>query len=217
MIYLGVFGDNLGATTIYILSQFYDLWGKRWISIHPNCDKNEFREKLKEAKAGETDTFIVPLNQKTIKYCQDCGIRFEIFLYLSGEKRGSLSPKELKDCLAYRHIMVINSDDKRISPLTIGTGSTYITCGLNGKANVTISSVSNCMEFDRIQCCVQKTINTISGASFEPQEFAVNIRGKDKSVSSVLAAVTTMMAGDMEIAQTIGIMRKGTSKEKKIE
>ena len=217
MIYIGVFGDNLGEKTIHMLSQFYDLWEKRWVCIHQSCDKKEFYRRLEKAKAEEADAFIVLLNQQMIRCCQECGIRFGIFLYLSGEKIGMLPPKELKDCLAHRNIMIINSDDKRIFPLTLGTGSTLITCGLNGKANVTVSSVSNCMEFDRIQCCVQRTIKTLSGASLEPQEFAVNIGGKGKSVSGVLAAVTAMMAGDMEIGGTIGVPRKGTSKEKIFE
>ncbi len=217
MIYIGVFGDNLGEKTIHMLSQFYDLWGKRWICVHQYCGKKEFYRRVEKAKAEEADAFIVLLNQEMIRYCQEYGIKFKIFLYLSGEKKGMLSSRELKDCLAYRNIMIINSDDKRIFPLTLDTGSTLITCGLNGKANVTVSSVSNCMEFDRIQCCVQRTIRTLSGACLEPQEFAVNIGGKEKSVSGVLAAVTAMMAGDMEIADTIGVMRKGTSKEKIFE
>ena len=50
----------------------------------------------------------------------------------------------------------------------------------------------------KIQCCIQRNIPTVSGRIFEPQEFSLLLEQGQKSVSGALAAVTTLMAADVE-------------------
>ena len=53
-------------------------------------------------------------------------------------------------------------------------------------------------EKGKIQCCIQREIPTVSGNIFEPQEFSLLLEQGQKSVSGALAAITALIAADVE-------------------
>ena len=95
---------------------------------------------------------------------------------------------------------MVNTDDRRVFPLKLKTGNKLITCGLNHRASVTLSSYLEPMAYEKgkIQCCIQREIPTVSGNIFEPQEFSLLLEQGQKSVSSALAAITALIAADVE-------------------
>ena len=217
MLCIGVLGDHLGEKTIGFISRFYQLHGKKWVCVQGSMTSEMFYKTLEEARLMEADAFFVALNEKTFRYVVQFGVRFRMLLYLSGEKKTWLSQSTLRECLDKPNVIIVNSDDKRIFPLMLTSGSMLITCGMNSKASVTISSVTQNMGASRVVCCLQRGIRSLSGNTLEPQEFAVEVDGEEASVSGVLAALTTLMAGDVEIGEITDFSQIRTSKEKIFE
>lgn len=217
MLCIGVIGGHLGEKTIHFISRFYQLHNKLWVLAQGNLTSETFYKMLEEARSNEAEAFLVVLNERTFRYCREYGVRFGILLYLSGEKKAWLSPNTLDSCLEKHNMVIVNSDDKRIFPPIISPDSTLITCGMNQKASVTISSVTEEMGASRIVCCLQHALQSISGNTLEPQEFLVAMSGEEQSVSGALAAVATLMATDMEIGALTDLSQNETSKEKIFE
>lgn len=194
MLCIGVFGSHLGEKAMHSIIRFYAR--QQSIKTYPlfKCNKAEFFQTYQNS-IKNSGVFLVLLNEETSFYCKTYGVRFDIFLYLQAS-----SVEETENLVKEDGIIILNSDDHKILPIKTNSEKRIITCGLNSKANVTISSVSESILLEQIQCCVQETIHTISGMQLEPQEFAVQVDNEDKSVSGVLAAVTALMAGDVEIS-----------------
>ncbi len=93
-------------------------------------------------------------------------------------------------------VIILNSDESNILKAlnTEDCGNTkIITYGLNNKACVTASSISD----DSVQCCIQRSLPAFSGEILEQQEFPVKTHEKNKTdVYSVLAAVTAALVND---------------------
>ncbi|MDR1209922.1 MAG: hypothetical protein LBK41_06375 [Clostridiales bacterium] len=88
-------------------------------------------------------------------------------------------------------VIVANSDEKGLIG-AIGelgySGSTVVTYGLNGRACVTVSSVSE----RSVVLCVQRSLPTLGGSLLEQQEFAVPLpEGRD--IYGALAANTAAL------------------------
>lgn len=104
-------------------------------------------------------------------------------------------------------VIVVNSDEKNIFKTIKNSGNLVITYGLNNKACVTASSITD----TDVVCCIQRSLPTISGGILEQQEFAVRQDDNENSVTydngddgrsgvySVLAAVTAALVNDCEI------------------
>lgn len=86
------------------------------------------------------------------------------------------------------NIILLNSDEKNIfKALQDNVGnSRVITYGLNSKACVTASSISDCT----VQCCIQRALPTFSGGVLEQQEFTVKADTQTNDINGILAAVT---------------------------
>ena len=161
--------------------------------------QKEFDKAYEEAKKTENALFLVPIQKKTIQYCRENHIQFSIFVCLDSCKNSTIIP-----CLTNSGILIANIDDKRVFPLQIKKENQLITYGLNHKASVTVSSLLEPMGHEtksKIQCCIQKNIQTVSGNIFEPQEFSLFfLKEGQKSISGALAAITALMAADVQIS-----------------
>ena len=195
-----ILGENLKEQTIEQIVYFAEQYGKDYVCFCGSTKKNEFEKAYQQAKKTQNSLFLVPIHVKTIKYCKSKNVSFSIFLYL-GNTKNDENTKEDIVYLSKHTILVVNTDDRRVFPLKLKTGNKLITCGLNHRASVTLSSYLEPMgdeKSSKIQCCIQRNIPTVSGRIFEPQEFSLLLEQGQKSVSGALAAVTTLIAADVE-------------------
>ncbi len=199
MLCIGVLGEALQKQTIEQILYFSKKYAKKQICFLAGKKQQDFDKAYQEAKKTENALFLVPIQKKTIQYCKENNIQFSIFIYLGRDKNSAAMPS-----LTHSGILIVNIDDKRVFPLKIKRGNRLITCGLNHKASVTVSSFLEPMGDEtksKIQCCIQKNIQTLSGNIFEPQEFSLFLKEGQKSVSGALAAIAALMAADVEISQ----------------
>ncbi len=198
MFCIGIIGDDGKFQTMNLLLRLYELKGFR--VFHKNIEKEKVisQEELKDIAAFGCNILLVTLKYEDIK--DFAGLKFHILMYLRGldESEGI---KVLPQLLEDKNILIINTDDRNIFPFGIHAGTTLITCGTNSKASVTVSSIVCESNWETIQCCIQRSIPTLTGERFEPQEFAVNVDDtlKDK-VTDVLAVVAAAIADDMEVS-----------------
>ena len=198
MLCIGILGENLQKQTIEQILYFSKRYTKKQICFYAGKKQKEFDKAYEEAKKTENALFLVPIQKKTIQYCRENHIQFSIFVCLSSYKNSAIIP-----CLTNSGILIVNIDDKRVFPLQIKKENQLITYGLNHKASVTVSSFLEPMGHEtksKIQCCIQKSIQTVSGNIFEPQEFSLFLKEGQKSISGALAAITALMAADVQIS-----------------
>ena len=173
MLCIGILGENLKEQTIEQIVYFAEQYGKDYVCFCGSTKKNEFEKAYQQAKKTQNSLFLVPIHVKTIKYCKSKNVSFSIFLCLG--KIGE-NTKENIACLVRHTILIVNTDDRRVFPLKLKTGNKLITCGMNHRASVTLSSYLEPMgdeKSSKIQCCIQRNIPTVSGRIFEPQEFSL--------------------------------------------
>lgn len=200
MLCIGILGENLKEQTIEQIVYFAEQYGKDYVCFCGTTKKNEFEKAYQQAKKTQNSLFLVPIHVKTIKYCKSKNLSFSIFLCLG---KIAEDTKENVACLVRHTILIVNTDDRRVFPLKLKTGNKLITCGMNHRASVTLSSYLEPMgdeKNSKIQCCIQRNIPTVSGRIFEPQEFSLLLEQGQKSVSGALAAVTTLIAADVEFS-----------------
>ena len=198
MLCIGILGENLQKQTIEQILYFSKRYTKNQICFYVGKKQKEFDKAYEEAKKTENALFLVPIQKKTIQYCRENHIQFSIFVCLDSCKNSTIIP-----CLTNSGILIANIDDKRVFPLQIKKENQLITYGLNHKASVTVSSLLEPMGNEtksKIQCCIQKNIQTVSGNIFEPQEFSLFLKEGQKSISGALAAITALMAADVQIS-----------------
>ena len=171
MLCIGILGENLQKQTIEQILYFSKRYTKNQICFYAGKKQKEFDKAYEEAKKTENALFLVPIQKKTIQYCRENHIQFSIFVCLDSCKNSTIIP-----CLTNSGILIANIDNKRVFPLQIKKENQLITYGLNHKASVTVSSLLEPMGHEtksKIQCCIQKNIQTVSGNVFEPQEFSL--------------------------------------------
>lgn len=199
MLCIGILGENLKEQTIEQIIYFVKQYADNYVCFCGTKKEKEFEQAYQNAQNTENSLFLIPIYAKTIKYCKSRNLSFSIFLYL-GNTKNDENTKEDIAYLAKHTILVVNTDDRRVFPLKLKTGNKLITCGLNHRASVTLSSYLEPMAYEKgkIQCCIQREIPTVSGNIFEPQEFSLLLEQGQKSVSSALAAITALIAADVE-------------------
>ena len=198
MLCIGILGENLKEQTMEQIIYFVKQYADNYVCFCGTKKEKEFEQAYQNAQNTENSLFLVPIYAKTIKYCKSRNLSFSIFLCLG--KIGE-NTKENIACLVRHTILIVNTDDRRVFPLKLKTGNKLITCGMNHRASVTLSSYLEPMgdeKSSKIQCCIQRNIPTVSGRIFEPQEFSLLLEQGQKSVSGALAAVTTLIAADVE-------------------
>lgn len=210
MLCIGVYGGHLGEKAISSITKFCQRQQNKKVFILTSCDEPDFILSYTNAKEDD-GIFLVLMKESILSYCEKYGLFFDMILCLQA---WSLL-HEMSTYLKKEGVIILNSDDKKIDPTKVSEQCKVITCGLSKDANVTISSVCESVLLEHIQCCIQDTFCTVSGTEVEPQEFSVELDLEEKSVSGLLAAVTALMAGDMEISVLTDA--KGTSKEKNFE
>lgn len=203
MLCVGILGENLKEQTIEQIVYFVKQYGKDYVCFCGTKKEKEFDEAYQKAKSSKNSLFLVPVYAKTVKYCKNRNLKFSIFIHLGSTKNYEYTKEDIAS-LVKNTILVVNTDDRRVFPLKLKTGNRLITCGLNHRASVTLSSYLEPMgdeKSSKIQCCIQRNIPTVSGKIFEPQEFSLILKQGQKSVSGALAAITTLIAADVEIGE----------------
>ena len=156
MLCIGILGENLKEQTIEQIVYFAEQYGKDYVCFCGTTKRNEFEKAYQQAKKTQNSLFLVPIHVKTIKYCKSKNLSFSIFLCLG---KGYEDTKEDIACLARHTILIVNTDDRRVFPLKLKTGNKLITCGINHRASVTLSSYLEPMgdeKSSKIQCCIQR-------------------------------------------------------------
>lgn len=201
MLCIGILGENLKQQTMEQIVYFVKQYGKGCVCFCGTKKEKEFEQAYQNALKQQKSFFLVPVHSKTITYCKNRNLSFSIFIHLGNTKNYQYTKEDIA-CLVNHTILVVNTDDRRIFPLKLRTGNKLITCGLNHRASVTLSSYLEPIgdeKGNKIQCCIQRDIPTISGKVFEPQEFSVLMKQGQKSVSGALAAITALIAADVEV------------------
>lgn len=197
---IGIIDESNTCQTMKMLA---DLYSREGFSVY--CQKiSSYGSYFKSIEDTEkkiiADIFIFSIDSLFFKeYINN--FKFDVLIFLCGDFKKYGGIKSFSPFLKNENFLIINSDEKSIFPFFIEKGTTLITCGLNNKANVTMSSVIDDEEGQTIQCCIQRTIKTYKGENFEPQEFPVKVEGNNCDISRVLAAVAAAIANDVEISE----------------
>lgn len=183
MICIGVFGKKTDSFIRQLLKRYSDAEIQAVMCIG---DEESVDSAYLKAIAMGKAVFITNI-------FSDAFIEFDIIVFFSYAKIQHIN-------LKYNGYAIINADDcARLKNIMLSAGITKITCGVNSKAGVTISSIGENMDgTEIIQCCIQHRIRTLSGRMIEPQEFSVNVRGINYPISEVLSLITTAITGDIE-------------------
>lgn len=95
-------------------------------------------------------------------------------------------------------IIIINSDTiEKLPQMNLNNISYLITTGFSNKATLTISSVS-CGTFQSLQCCLQRTMASISGNTIYEQEFLVETNSDNIPV--ILCSVAAALLTDVNLS-----------------
>ena len=178
MVCIGIYGDKTDGFTKQLLKRYFDAGISAAACTYGDCDRAYI-----VASAMGKDVFIT-------NRCLWTDIKFDICVFFSWHENNNISIKK-------NGYAVINADSCKNVPLSPGV--TKVTCGINSHAGVTVSAVSDNIDGEeKLQCCIQHKIRTMSGRIIEPQEFAVVVRGINYPLSEVLSLITTAIAGDIE-------------------
>ena len=195
MICIGIVGD-VSENFIRQIENRYIEYGYSVYLYCGNRAASDIGSCLAEAERLCKEVFI----SKTDSY----GIlKFDILIFNNIDKKKILSKmKNIKP----NGYAIINADDCSIFPYILPENVNIITCGINSNASVTFSAISEYKNGrEKIQCCIQRTIRTVSGKYIEPQEFGVNVRGK-YPLSDVLLIITAAIATDIAESVTDGLL-----------
>lgn len=184
MIKIGIIGEFLKTSSILIKickSSHYNVK----ITTIGNLIYRNFKH---------TDIVIVNITPLYMSSSYIDKLNFNIIIINEMPLSNSSIRKDLN--IPLNNILLVNSDNDNIYKISKYINSCIVTYGFNNKASVTFSSVVN-EEYETIQCCIQRSIPTLSGKTIDEQEFSVNVRSCD--IDYVLAAVTAALINDIDI------------------
>ena len=87
--------------------------------------------------------------------------------------------------------VVMNLDEVAELPEGLSAGGRLVTCGLDPRATLTVSSLREEAGRLAVQCCLQRSLPGRAGV-WEPQEFGVSVPAAEE-VGAVLAAVAAAL------------------------
>mgnify|MGYP006280612997 CR=1 FL=1 len=196
---IGVTGTNGKTTTVHLLDSIFNkagistaLIGTLGIKIGNKYIKNNLTtpdaeylyELFDEFVNKKVKVVIMEVSSHALKFSRTYGIEYDIAIHTNIEidhmdihdsfTEYVNTKKILFDSLKRNKLAIINTDDDNSSNLLEGNDRVLtITYGLNSKASVTASSIS---ETDKISfnICIQRSITTLSYNEIEPSEFKIN-------------------------------------------
>lgn len=175
MIKIGIIGDFYNISSA--LSKIYSSQNKKARIITCFNQANKY--------LSNTDILIINYTNRRNAYKYKKFLTPEI-LIINNIKDSTLRFKNIP-------IVLINSDNlKNINNIKYNK-SCIITYGYNSKSCLTLSSISS-DDYNTIQCCIQRTIPTISGKLIYEQEFSV-ITASDNITSSLAAVTAAILYG----------------------
>lgn len=154
---------------------------------------------IDKAKAAGCDSFVAIVDAASLRLLKRRGILMDILLLLEAGEDINYS-----DFMSFKSVIIANCDDKNIFPFSLNIKTSLVTCGLNPRSGVTVSSVSEDYYNEKILCCIQKSIQTLSGNIIVPQEFPVKLEGGNNDISKALAAIAAAIIDDVEFSELDG-------------
>ncbi|MDD5944515.1 MAG: hypothetical protein PUD43_02180 [Clostridia bacterium] len=176
MICIGVFGEVSVSFGSQLAKKFSET-GRRTEIFSDLCTALDIRRALDDAENTGVDTAVVFTDILT-------GVYYDVVIFASAGNRKDIS--SLKG-VKKGGLVIVNADDCPVLPHILPHDVFVITCGMNSRSALTFSGVGeNRNGRERLQCCVQRRIKTLSGKYIEPQEFGVDISGNGYPLSEVL-------------------------------
>ena len=181
MLRIGVLGEEKGIAAIVIKELLKKNKVKFFFARVYTVE--EINEAFMDAVLKKNKILILDINNKD--YEGMVALRFDILLFLTNERKNQVI---LSALLKEKNYLIVDSDSYCVKKIIATEGSKVITCGFNTRACVSVSSVEMKLA-SQIQCCLQRTIETIEGQEVEPQEIKYVGEYYEKNVVNIVAAM----------------------------
>ena len=182
MLKIGVLGEEKGIAAIVIKELLKKNAVKFFFAEVKSAE--EINESFMEAVLKKSKILILDINVYE-DYENLMALRFDILLFLTNEKKNQVT---LSALLKEKNYLIVDSDSYSVKKIIATEGSKVITCGFNTRACVSVSSVEMKIT-SQIQCCLQRTIETIEGREVEPREIKYAGKYYEKNVVNIVAAL----------------------------
>lgn len=222
---IGVTGTNGKTTTTHLIESIFkkshiktSLIGSLGIKTQAEYkhismttpDSEDLYKIFFELNKIGTQVVVMEVSSHALKLYRTYGIEFNIAIHTNIDidhldfhktfEDYLNSKKMLFDSLGENKLAIINTDDENAVKILEGNNKVLtISYGLNSKSTITASSI-NINENLNFSVCIQRTINSINGKSYEPQEFniSMNISGL-YNVYNSLAAISCALYYGLDI------------------
>ena len=198
MLSIGIVGDSEKYGTVNFLKSVFVAKGWRLLEAKGNPISVGTYDVLGR-ECFDTDIFLLSLADSMSLFHLK-GIRFDVIVFLNCKENTGQEGKHLHRILKEKNVVILNSDCRNIFPFYVSAGTVLITCGVNSKASVTTSSILSENGSKVIQCCIQRTMRTLSGKELEPQEFPVETAIGCEDVTGILAGVAAAIEADIQVS-----------------
>ena len=177
---VAVLGARKDLGFVRFLKKVFEKSGLRTQCVFSECDEH----KLRRIVFAKNPEILILFFEEGLSLFRRAHFKADILIPLKRSSYWSIPVKK-------GAFVILSSDDKKIFPFFIKRGLSLITCGVNSKASITVSSMDK--DEGIIQCCVQRQIVDLTGRIFESQEFPFE-RDEKESVDRVLVAVGALIA-----------------------
>lgn len=222
---IGVTGTNGKTTTTHLIESIFKsshmktaLIGSlgirvkgeyRHIDMTTPDSENLYKIFFELNKIG-TEVVVMEVSSHALKLYRTYGVEFDVAIHTNIDidhldfhktfEDYLNSKKMLFDSLGKNKLAIINTDDENAVRILEGNNKVLtISYGLNSKSTITASSI-NVNQSLSFSVCIQRTINSINGKNYEPQEFniSMNISGL-YNVYNSLAAISCALYYGIDI------------------
>lgn len=177
---IAVLGEREDFSFLGMLKRFLEGNGIKTECIWAGAE----REYVKETIFSKKPDVLIIFSEESFKFFfRKMYLYADIFIPLKKSACWDMPMKE-------RSFVIVSSDDKKIFPFFLRKGTALITCGINSKASITVSSIDK--DGEMIQCCIQRDIRCLTGEIFESQEFPLE-KGRQETADRVLIAVGVLI------------------------
>lgn len=165
----------------------------KWISPHhrftyKNHQRLAFKEYMRWIEVQEqVDMLLVELNKDALEHCLHEQVTFNICVV--GDEGQRSRERLAQRILSHHYVMPETAYRGKKSCITYGWGK---------QADLSASSAQTNIEGNlEMQCCIQNTIQSLSGKIYIPKEFGIKCR--EQKVESTLAGMATMLLYGIQV------------------
>lgn len=190
MIVVGLYVANRGESIQSCIKKVFD----DHIKTHfiPKLKKvKDIKQHISALADSKKDICFVCVEPDDIQDSLLTGMFFDVIVYdnMAGE---DMPTKALSKRIHPKTIVISNGDDGYIPEFLIGMKICAITYGLGQKCSVTPSCIDT-GENLHFNCCVQRSLSSVSGNEIEVGERVITINGSNINVYDALAATILRM------------------------